>query len=124
MGGVYRVRRAEASNLRALRLNARFFALFFKCDGTRLAFACQHPTFCPMKRLCFAVLLAIIFLALSPSPAQTPGPKADEQEFAALVKDVQTQQAQIVANQVNIDSKLGQLTETIRVARIFAGRSE
>ncbi|HEY6204553.1 MAG TPA: hypothetical protein VIW21_00125 [Chthoniobacterales bacterium] len=77
-----------------------------------------------MKRLCFALLLAIIFLALSPIPAQTPGPKADEQEFAALVKDIQTQQAQIVANQVNIDSKLAQLTETIRVSRIFAGRSE
>ena len=62
-----------------------------------------------MKRLCPAIFLAITLLGLLPSPA--------------LVKDVQAQQAQIVANQTKIDSKLADLAETIRMARIFSRRS-
>ena len=76
-----------------------------------------------MKRLCPAIFVAITLLGLLPSPAQTPAPKPEDQEFLTLVKDVQAQQAQIVANQTKIDSKLADLAETIRVARIFSSRS-
>ena len=40
----------------------------------------------------------------------------------ALVQQVQAQQAQIAANQEKIDVKLAEVTEAVRVARIFAGR--
>jgi hypothetical protein len=76
-----------------------------------------------MKHLCLVVSIAVMFLALLSSPAQTPAIKPDEQELLALVKEVQAQQAQIVANQTKIDSKLADLAETIRVARIFSSRS-
>ncbi len=76
-----------------------------------------------MKHLCFAVLLGISCLALLTSRAQTPAAKPDEQELLTLVKQVQAQQAQIVANQTQIDSKLTDLAETIRVARIYSSRS-
>jgi hypothetical protein len=37
---------------------------------------------------------------------------------------VQAQQAQIVANQGNIEGKLAEVGENIRVARIFSARSQ
>lgn len=76
-----------------------------------------------MKHFCFVVLIGISCLALLTSRAQTPAAKPDEQELLTLVKEVQTQQAQIVANQTQIDSKLADLAETIRVARIYSSRS-
>jgi hypothetical protein len=74
-----------------------------------------------MKYLRFVILIS--FLALLTSTAQTPPAKPGEQELLALVKEVQVQQAQIVANQTKIDSKLADLAETIRVARLYSSRS-
>ena len=76
-----------------------------------------------MKYLSFIAPTAISLLALLSSVAQTPPAKPDEPDLLALVKEVQTQQAQIVANQAKIDSKLADLAETIRVARIYSSRS-
>jgi hypothetical protein len=76
-----------------------------------------------MKYLSLLALIAISLLALFTSVAQTPPAKPDEQELLTLVKEVQAQQAQIVANQTKIDSKLADLAETIRVARIYSSRS-
>ena len=76
-----------------------------------------------MKYLSFIAPTAISLLALLSTVAQTPPAKPDEQDLLALVKEVQTQQAQIVANQAKIDSKLADLAETIRVARIYSSRS-
>src|ERR1043166_1512873 len=123
IGGVYRVRRAEASSLRAASLNARLFALLFTRSGTRLALASQHSNRSPMKHLCFAVLLGLTCLALLTSRAQTPVAKPDDQELLTLVKEVQAQQAKIASNQTQIDSKLVDLAEAIRVARIYSSRS-
>ena len=72
-----------------------------------------------MKHLCLGILLAITFLGLTASPAQTPAPTSSDQELLALVKEVQEQQAQISANQKKIDGKLAELAETIRTARLF-----
>jgi hypothetical protein len=79
--------------------------------------------FRPMKHFSFAVLVATSLLAFFTIDAQTPATKTDEQDVLTLVKEVQAQQAQIVANQTKIDSKLTDLAETIRVARIFSSRS-
>ncbi|HET9419178.1 MAG TPA: hypothetical protein VFO30_07545 [Chthoniobacterales bacterium] len=73
-----------------------------------------------MKRPLFALLL-IFFGALS-TPAQMPK-KDDPQQLLALVKEVQAQQLQIAANQAKIEAKLAELSETIRVARIYSSRS-
>jgi len=75
-----------------------------------------------MKRF-LTVLLCVTLSTMLSSIAQTPDPKDDQDTVLALAKEVQTQQAQIAANQTKIDAKLADLTETLRVARIFSSRS-
>jgi outer membrane lipoprotein-sorting protein len=75
-----------------------------------------------MRRIAFSLLLTLILLVVSSGVAQTPA-AGDEQQLLALLKDVQTQQTQIVANQAKIDSKLADLAQTIDQARIYSKRS-
>ncbi len=75
-----------------------------------------------MKRSSLTILFLILF-ALLPSLAQTPDSKGDQEKLLSLVKEVQAQQSQIVANQTKIDAKLADLAETLRVARIYSSRS-
>lgn len=75
-----------------------------------------------MKHFSLVVLIALSWLPLLTSDAQTPTATTNEQDLLTLVKDVQAQQAQIVANQTKIDGKLADLAETVRVARIFVSR--
>jgi septal ring factor EnvC (AmiA/AmiB activator) len=74
-----------------------------------------------MKQILLALLFAATLL-ISGSFAQTPDPK--EQQLAALIKEVQSQQSQIAENQAKIDAKLADLAETIRTARIFSKREK
>jgi ABC-type transporter MlaC component len=74
-----------------------------------------------MKRIISSATVLAVALIASAS-AQAPASKED-QAVTALVKEVQAQQARIAENQAKIDTKLVELTEAIRVARIFAGRS-
>ena len=76
-----------------------------------------------MKHRCLVLFLATTFVALFASPGQTPPPNPDGQQLLALLKEVQAQQAQIAANQTKIDAKLAEVTETVRVARIYSSRS-
>jgi outer membrane lipoprotein-sorting protein len=75
-----------------------------------------------MHRIRLAIFLAVMLLALI-SAAQAPDAKQEQQQVLALVKEVQAQQTQIVANQNQIDEKLAALAETMRVARIFSSRT-
>jgi len=76
-----------------------------------------------MKRILLALLLPATLMVMSFSGAQTPD--ADqEQRLLALIKEVQTQQTQMTENQKKIETKLAEIGETVRVARIFAGRSQ
>jgi hypothetical protein len=75
-----------------------------------------------MRRIALSILLPLTLLVVSSGIAQTPA-AGDEQQLLALLKEVQTQQAQIVANQAKIDSKLAEVAETINQARIFSKRS-
>jgi outer membrane lipoprotein-sorting protein len=65
--------------------------------------------------------IAILALLASSGSAQSPAVE-NEQRLLTLVQQVQAQQAQIVTNQDKIDSKMAEVAEAIRVARIFAGR--
>lgn len=77
-----------------------------------------------MQRISLAILLALTPLALLSSPALAgPDPKDEQRQLLALVKEVQAQQEQIVANQAKIDAKLADLGETLHTARIFSSRS-
>ncbi|PYL33747.1 MAG: hypothetical protein DMF35_06100 [Verrucomicrobia bacterium] len=75
-----------------------------------------------MKRILLALLLPAT-LMMSFSGAQTPDAN-QEQRLLALIKEVQTQQTQMAENQKKIETKLAEIGETVRVARIFAGRSQ
>jgi hypothetical protein len=73
-----------------------------------------------MKRF-LAAALFIITLSLSSVEAQAPAPKED-QTVLQLAKEVQTQQAEIAANQTKIEAKLAEVAESVRIARIYASR--
>jgi hypothetical protein len=76
-----------------------------------------------MKKNFVSLLLAAGLFAMSSSVAQTP--EANLQvKLLGLIKDVQTQQAQMADNQKQIETKLADIGETVRVARIYAGRSQ
>jgi len=75
-----------------------------------------------MKRI-FLALLFPVTLLISSSVAQTPDPK-QEQQLAALIKEVQAQQAQIAENQAKLETQLADVAETVRVARIFSKREK
>jgi hypothetical protein len=54
-------------------------------------------------------------LVTQTSPAETP-------QLLPLVKELQIQQTQIADNQTKIDSKIADLAEAVRIARIYASR--
>ena len=58
---------------------------------------------------------------MSFSAGQTPDAN-QEQKLLALIKEVETQQAQLAENQAKIEEKLAEVTETIRAARIYSKR--
>jgi hypothetical protein len=74
-----------------------------------------------MKPHCAAILLMLA--AALPLPAQAPDAGDQQQQLINLVRELQAQQAQITDNQTKIEAKLAELNETMRVARIFAGRA-
>jgi uncharacterized protein YgfB (UPF0149 family) len=76
-----------------------------------------------MKKNFISLSLAAIVGGLASSPAQTSDAN-QEAKLLALIKEVQTQQVQMAENQKNIEEKLTEIGETVRVARIYAGRSQ
>jgi NADH:ubiquinone oxidoreductase subunit E len=74
-----------------------------------------------MKRFIAAILFAGTLAIISSTSAQAPAQK-DEQALLALVKELQAQQLEIAVNQTKIDTKLADIAEAIRVARIYSSR--
>jgi len=75
-----------------------------------------------MKRTLQVFLLAAALLVVSFSRAQTSD--ANEQaKLLALIKDVQTQQAQMAENEKKIEEKLNDISEIIHDARIYTKRT-
>jgi hypothetical protein len=75
-----------------------------------------------MKKFLSSAVVVAAAILIAGASAQTP-PTKDELRLLELVKDVQAQQAEIAANQSKIDSKMADVTEAIRVARLFAGKA-
>jgi hypothetical protein len=76
-----------------------------------------------MKTL--SALLAICALSISAHISAAEPPKdsdRDQQQLAALAKEVQAQQTAIADNQKKIDEKTAAIGEALRIARIYAGR--
>ena len=72
-------------------------------------------------KILLSFVLAISMLLITSGSAQNSAAE-NEQRLLALVQQVQAQQTQIAANQDKIDTKLVEVSEAIRLARIFAGR--
>jgi len=67
---------------------------------------------------------SLAFLVLSVSAlAAEPPPDRDQQQVAALAKEVQAQQVTIADNQKKIDEKMAAIAEALRQARIYASRA-
>ncbi|MDQ2918953.1 MAG: hypothetical protein M3R10_03645 [Verrucomicrobiota bacterium] len=62
-----------------------------------------------------SLLLAAQLHAADPAAAQ-------EAQVAAVIKEIQTQQAQMADNQAKIEEKLAAVVEAVRVARIYSSR--
>ena len=76
-----------------------------------------------MKML-FALLLPCFLACASIASAAEPSKQSDreEQEIAAITKEVQGQQAAILENQTKINEKVAAIAEAVRQAKIYAGR--
>jgi hypothetical protein len=73
-----------------------------------------------MRRFLIATFVCLV---LSSGVAQTPDAQQQEQ-LLALLKQVQAQQAQIADNQTKIESKIAEVIESVRVARIYSKREK
>ncbi|HSV61757.1 MAG TPA: hypothetical protein VLH83_00305 [Chthoniobacterales bacterium] len=74
-----------------------------------------------------SALLAICALSINAHLSAAEPPKdsdRDQQQLAALTKEVQTQQTAIAENQKKIDEKTAAIGEALRLARIYAGRGK
>jgi hypothetical protein len=76
-----------------------------------------------MKRILTALVLSAVLLTISFTDAQTPDAN-QEQRLLALIKEVQTQQAQLAENQAKIEEKINLIEETVHDARIYSKRSK
>jgi hypothetical protein len=76
-----------------------------------------------MKNL-LALLIPCLLACTSAAWAAEPPKESarDQQQIAALSKEVQSQQEAILANQTKINEKLATIAEALRQARIYAGR--
>lgn len=70
----------------------------------------------------FVTIFSALSFALNATHAAEPA-TPNEQQLAALVSEIQTQQAQIADNQSKIEAKLAAIAEAIRVARIYSSRA-
>ena len=113
----------QASRLRA----AGAFRWGILCSvtirGTRIAIHRNDPTSTKMNQSLLALFLAATLFTVSSSVAQTPDPN-QEAKLLALIKEVQTQQAQLAENQAKIEEKLAVISESVRNARIYAKRGK
>ena len=71
------------------------------------------------------ILLAIsclVLASLASLRAAEPVTPPDQQVIA-VIKEIQTQQAQIAENQAKIEAKMATIAEAVRTAKIYASRA-
>jgi hypothetical protein len=74
-----------------------------------------------MKQIIRGLSISAMLVATQLSIAQAPN-SPDQTKILALIKEVQIQQAQIVDNEAKIETKVADVAEKVRVARIYAAR--
>lgn len=74
-----------------------------------------------MKILSALFAITLLGAGVRASAADTQADR-DQQQMAALTREIQTQQAAIADNQKKIDEKMAAIAEALRLARIYAGR--
>ena len=72
-----------------------------------------------MKTLSALILMSLFGASAIAAEQQSD---RDQQQVAALAKEVQGQQTAIADNQKKIDEKTAAIAEALRLARIYAGR--
>ena len=78
----------------------------------------------PMKNLSALIALCLLGATIAASAAEPPKDSdRDQQQVAALAKEVQAQQTAIADNQTKIDAKMVTIAEALRLAKIYASRS-
>jgi hypothetical protein len=77
----------------------------------------------PKTILCTMVAAGALAFAIFSPNRSTAQSDMDSPAVAALLRDVQTQQTSLTENQKQIDAKLADVGESLRVARIFISRS-
>ncbi|MFN2623475.1 MAG: hypothetical protein ABR611_11575 [Chthoniobacterales bacterium] len=76
-----------------------------------------------MKTLSTFLAICALRVAAHLSAAEpTKDSERDQQQVAALAREVQAQQTAIADNQKKIDEKTAAIAEALRLARIYAGR--
>jgi hypothetical protein len=75
-----------------------------------------------MRRTIFFGAIISFSLLIASGSAQSPA-ATNQKQLLALIKEVHDQQAQLLENQIKIETKVGEIAENIRVARIFSERS-
>ena len=77
-----------------------------------------------MNRSIPALLFVATLFAVSSTVAQAPADTNQEPRLLALIREVQSQQAQLAENQAKIEEKLAAVSESVRTARIYAKRGK
>jgi predicted nucleic acid-binding Zn-ribbon protein len=76
-------------------------------------------------KILFALLVSCLLACASATRAAEPSKESerDQQQIAALTKELQSQQKLIAENQTKIDEKLAAIAEALRQARIYSTRA-
>ena len=77
----------------------------------------------PKTILCTMVAVCAAVFAFFPPNHSTAQSDLESPAVAALLRDVQAQQTTLAENQKQIDTKLADIGESLRLARIFVSRS-
>jgi outer membrane murein-binding lipoprotein Lpp len=73
-----------------------------------------------MKTIVRSILFAAVFAAI---PLVAQAPDAQDQQLLALVKELTAKQSQMADNESKIETKVTDLAEALRTARIFMSRA-
>jgi hypothetical protein len=77
----------------------------------------------PMKILSAFIAISLLVIAVNAPAAEPPKDlEREQQQVAALAKEVQAQQTTIADNQAKIDVKMAAIAEALRQARIYSTR--
>ncbi len=76
-----------------------------------------------MKILSAFIAIPLLVIVINAAAAEPPKDlEREQQQVAALAKEVQAQQATIADNQAKIDAKMTAIAEALRQARIYSTR--